>query len=316
MILITFSSCENDKCDSFPDTEPVTLEYINYENDFKNRKSDVEIQQFLDANKSLKEGFLMGNQYPDSFVVDYLQRVNTSGGIDTIYKECKETYGDFGKWIKEFEDAFSLLNYYFPKEKSRSIATFIPGLMRDLHIDDSTVVIGIDYFLGPKATFRPQNFNYINKRYIPEAIVPMSMVFLSTKYNLSEFADKSLLAEMLYYGKSFYFSKKMLPCVADSLIIGYSKEEWKGSEKHTKDIWSYFVEKELLFETNHVEKKRYIEERPAVTEIGNKCPGRIGQWLGWKIIKAYAENNPDISLAEIMAEKDSKKILEYSKFKP
>lgn len=316
LVLIAFVGCKNDNCESSPSVNVEEINLTHLEDEFEKLTSEEEIQNFLNKHEGLKKGFLMGEQYPDTFIVDYLYRVaNSAEGKETIYKECKETFGDFSKWKKEYEDAFALLKHYFPEEKSRNIFTFIPGLMRDLHIDDTSVVVGIDYFIGPKATFRAQNYNYINKRYVPEAIVPMSMVFISTKYNKSNFNDKTLLAEMIYYGKSFYFAKSMLPCVGDSLIIGYSSEEFNGSEAHINRIWSYFVEQEILFETSHTEKKRYIEERPIVTEIGNKCPGRIGQWLGWKIVQAYMDNN-DVTLPELMAEEDVKKILDLSKFKP
>lgn len=316
VLIIALSSCNNDSCDEYPSTENVNVELIRYDKEYKEISSKEGILNFLNKNETLKNGFLLAKQYPDSVIVDYLYSVSNSGYIDTIYNECETTYGDFGKWKKQYEDAFSLLHFYFPDEKLRTVGTFVNSPIRDLHIDDTSIIVGLDYFLGPKATFRPENYNYINKRYIPAAIVPMSMVFISTKYNQSAFDDKSLLAEMIYYGKSFYFTKKMLPCVGDSTIIGYSKEEADGSMQNVERIWSYFVEKEVLFETNHVEKKRYIEERPAVTEIGNKCPGRIGQWLGWQIVKAYMENNEEVTLAELMAEKDVKKIFDNSKFKP
>ena len=316
VLIIVLISCKNDSCDDYPSTEDVNVELISYQKEYKKITSKEGILSFLNENQTLKNGFFLAQQYPDSIIVDYLYNVAYSGGIDTIYTECESTFGDFEKWKKQYEDAFSLLQYYFPDERLRTIATFIQGPQKDLHIEDTAVIVGLDYFLGPKATFRPQNYEYINKRYVPDAIVPMSMVLISTKYNRSAFDDKTLLAEMIYFGKSYYFAKSMLPCVGDSSIIGYSQDEAEGSMKNIDRIWSYFVEKEVLFETNHVEKKRYIEERPAVTEIGNKCPGRIGQWLGWQIVKAYMDNNDDVTLAQLMAEKDVKKIFDKSKFKP
>ena len=286
------------------------------EKGFDELKTKQEIADFLNKNQGLKNGFLMGMQYPDSFIVDYLYRVNTSPASDTLFKECEKTFGDFSVQKEQFEQAFSLLKHYFPEEKIRSINTFIPGLSRDLHVDDENVFIGIDYFLGPKATFKPQNFQYILKRYTPQAITPMTMMFISGKYNQSNMGSNTLLSEMIYYGKAFYFVEKMLPCVQDSLIIGFSKEEFEGSETHLKQIWAHFVEKELLFITQEREKQRYVGERPNVTEIGNKCPGRIGQYMGWKIVKAFMENNPETSLTDLMAIKDEKLIFEKSRFKP
>ena len=58
-----------------------------------------------------------------------------------------------------------------------------------------------------------------------------------------------------------------------------------------------------------------MDERPNIPEIGEKCPGRIGSWVGLDIIRAYMENNPEISLQELMANPDAKDILNKSKYK-
>lgn len=315
-ILILLISCSQKECEEFPEVQKVDIKLNSLEKDFGKLKTKSEIQQFLNQHKGLKNGFLMGLQYPDSFIVDYLYRVNTSPAADTLYKECETIYGDFSIWKNQFQEAFSLLKYYFPDEEIRTINTFIPGLSRDLHVDDTSVFIGIDYFLGERATFRPQNYQYILKRYRPEAIAPMTMMYVSGKYNESDLGSNTLLSEMIFFGKAYYFTKKMLPCVQDSLIVGFSSEEFEGSEKHIKTIWAHFVENELLYITKEREKQRYVGERPKVTEIGNKCPGRIGQFLGWKIVDAFMTENPNVSLAELMSIKDAKIIFEKSKFKP
>ena len=316
IILIVIFSCDSPECEVYPSVENLDVKVNRLEKGFSNLKSKQEISSFLDQNLPLKNNFLLGLQYPDSFIVDYLYRVNNSPGVDTIVSECNNTFGNFTLWEEQFSQSQALLSHYFPEEKNRTVNTFISGLTRDLYVDDTSIFIGIDYFLGPKATFRPQNYQYILKRYTPESIVPMCMMYISGKYNESNLGSNTLLSEMVYFGKSYYFTKKMLPCVADSIIIGFSKEEFDGSENHSERIWSHFVEKELLFITNEREKQRYVGERPNVTEIGNKCPGRIGQWLGWKIVKAYMEKNPQITLAQLMAQKDAKLIFEESKFKP
>ena len=57
-------------------------------------------------------------------------------------------------------------------------------------------------------------------------------------------------------------------------------------------------------------------ERPNVFEIGNKCPGRIGAWLGWEIVNEYSKNNNALSLQEIMANPDAQDILNKAKYNP
>ena len=50
-------------------------------------------------------------------------------------------------------------------------------------------------------------------------------------------------------------------------------------------------------------------------EIDNETPGRIGQWIGWQIVRAYVQNNPDISATQLL-KTDYKTIFEKSKYKP
>ena len=59
-----------------------------------------------------------------------------------------------------------------------------------------------------------------------------------------------------------------------------------------------------------------MDERPNVFEIGNKCPGRIGAWLGWEIVNEYSKNNGAMSLQEIMANPDAQEILNKAKYNP
>jgi uncharacterized protein YjaZ len=49
-------------------------------------------------------------------------------------------------------------------------------------------------------------------------------------------------------------------------------------------------------------------------ELDNESPGRLGQYIGWQIVKAYMENN-DVSLMD-MLQKDAAEIFNNSKFKP
>ena len=60
----------------------------------------------------------------------------------------------------------------------------------------------------------------------------------------------------------------------------------------------------------------YIEETPFTKQFGNDSPGRLGIFLGWKLIQSYMKNNPEVTLPELMQISDYQKILNNSKFKP
>ena len=50
-------------------------------------------------------------------------------------------------------------------------------------------------------------------------------------------------------------------------------------------IWSRIIEKEWLYVTDEFTKKKILGERPKTIELGNECPGRVGAWIGWQIVK-------------------------------
>jgi hypothetical protein len=51
-------------------------------------------------------------------------------------------------------------------------------------------------------------------------------------------------------------------------------------------------------------------------EVGEKCPGRIGQWVGWQIVNAYMNAHKDVTLPELMNQRDAQKLFKESKYKP
>jgi len=66
----------------------------------------------------------------------------------------------------------------------------------------------------------------------------------------------------------------------------------------------YFIEYELLYKTQSSYLLRFIEPAPFskfYLEIDNESPGKIGQWLGWQIVRAYARKHSDKTPQEILA---------------
>lgn len=81
-------------------------------------------------------------------------------------------------------------------------------------------------------------------------------------------------------------------------------------------IWGHFIQNELLYNKIRFINEKFCGERPGIPEIGDKCPGRIGRYLGWQIVRNYMQNNPDVTFEELMKEKDAQKIFTKSNFKP
>lgn len=281
--------------------------------------SKAALVKILDNHKVLREIFFKRNQYPnDSAFINELYRRFTNIHLDTLAMEVKKVFGDEKKLREEFAQAFKNLKYYYPEVKAPRIETVITGFETDMFVSDSLIIIGLDYFLGKGAKYRPNMYEYMLRQYNPENIVPSTMMLygIDGRINHMDADNKTALADMITYGKSFYFAKQMVPCTPDSVFIWYSPEEIKGAWKNQDLIWARFIEDKLLYSTSHILKQRYLGDRPKTTEVGVECPGRIGQWVGWQIVKSYMKAHPDQTLPGLMNTGNADRIFKESKYKP
>jgi gliding motility-associated lipoprotein GldB len=314
-----FACNKKDKCSQKPNVKPLEkgISLVRTEKVMTNFSSKAAVLQFLNNDSLFANKFLQRGQYPhDSVLVNILFNLSEDKSIDTLREQTDLYFGELSDVKSELEQAFSFVKHYYPEFVIPKVYTVVTGFGHDLYASDSIVVIGLDYFLGDKGKYHPDVPNYMLKRFKKEYIVPSIVLLLSDKYNLTNILDNTLLAEMVHYGKSYYFVEKILPCTPDSLIIGYSEKELIDTREHESIVWSHFIEQKLLFETSHFILTKYVGERPYTAEIGAKCPGRIGRWLGWQIVNKYMQNHPEATLADVMKEKDARKIFNESHYKP
>lgn len=314
-------SCSNDDYCGAPDVSdiPVNVKVERLDEALFSLQTKEEIRDFLDEHPTYTSQFLKAGNYPDdSILVGEIDRLIHDPHIDTVYQETQQVFGDLSKLKKEFKRAFQYLKYYYPDFSPPTIYTVFSGLGTigpDLMVSDSAIMISLEFFLGENATYRPQVYDYILKRYQPEYILPTCIMLYSGKYNITNEKDETLLADMIYYGKSYYFTQKILPCTPDSIIAGYTDGQESILENNTRVVWAHFIDGSLLYETSKFVKSHYVDERPSVIEINNQIPGRVGRWLGWQIVEEYAEKT-DISLPALMRQQDVQEIFRQSRYKP
>ena len=317
--LVIFGCGEKDACNDAPDASniPVTVTIERVEEELFKNKSKAQIRAYLQKDKLLANHFFNVNKYPnDSLIVNSLYNTLNHPSLDTVYRETQAVFGDMNDVKTQFEEAFRNIKYYYPDFYIPKIKTIITGLNNDLYVSDSLIVIGLDFFLGPKGTYIPNIPNYVLKRYQKQYLVSIVVSLISQKYNQVNMLDKSLLAEMLYYGKSYEFVKTMMPCTNDTIVLCYDKQEVIDCDIYESVIWANFVQNNLLFKTDHFTVNKFVGESPKTYEIGDKCPGRIGRWVGWRIIQKYRKENEAVKIQDLMKNNDAKKIFEASKYKP
>lgn len=308
LLVVLMVSCDKkSKVEKAVEAIPVALKVDRFDQAFFEAKPN-EL-----ANLKAEYPFFFPEGTPDAVWIDKMQNKDWRA----LYAEVQKKFPDFNQQTTEIEDLFKHFKYYFPETVMPKIYTVIAEMdyhNKAIYADDK-LIIALELYLGKSHQFYtfPE---YLKQNFEERQMMPDIVSSFAVR-KIPPPTEKTLLANMIYYGKELYMKDIMLPDYTDAEKMGYTPEQITWSQENESYIWRYFIEEDLLFSTDAKLENRFVNMAPFskfYLEIDNESPGRIGQWIGWQIVRSFMENN-EVSLQE-MLKMDAKQIFERSKYKP
>ncbi|SHF99121.1 protein involved in gliding motility GldB [Flavobacterium fluvii] len=234
-----------------------------------------------------------------------------------LYTEVQKKYSNFELIQNELETLFKHIKYNFPKTKTPKVITVISEMDYNNKViyADSLLIISLELYLGKEHKFY-QFPNYLKQNFEEKQMMP-DVVSSFALNKISPVTDKTLLSQMIYFGKELYLKDLLLPDYSDADKMGYTSEQIKWCEENESYMWRYFLEKEMLYSYDSKLGNRFVNPAPFskfYLEIDNESPGRVGAWIGWQMVRSYMKNN-DVPIEELL-KMNAKEIFEKSKYKP
>ncbi|MBS1774301.1 MAG: hypothetical protein JST82_15700 [Bacteroidetes bacterium] len=247
----------------------------------------------------------------------FLTNKDYRGLLDTVAKH----YPDTKKVDEQLEKGFQYMKHYFPSFKEPKVIYVVSwlGNIGAFTCGENTLGIGVDMFLGPqypyyKSVGIPE---YWSEQLQPDYI--QVAVFKTLYRNMHPFIpdNRNLLDMMIQRGKEAYFVDMMLPEVSEATKMAYTTKQLKWCADNEGKVYNFFIVQNFLYETNWQKILRYVNEGPNSTGMGDDSPGNIGAWMGLQIVKAYMEQHPKMTLAELLSSQiPAQQFLQESKYKP
>nr|WP_317191667.1 gliding motility lipoprotein GldB [Flavobacterium psychrophilum] len=212
---------------------------------------------------------------------------------------------------------FRYIKYYYPKTQIPKVYTVIQEMDTDYKViyTEKALIISLELYLGKNHKFY-EFPNYMKQTFEPSQILP-DIVESFSRTKVKPPVTKDLLSLMIYSGKQLYFNDVLLPEYSDGDKICYTPEQLKYAQDNEANMWRFFIEEKLLYDTDAKLSQRFISPSP-FSKFGlisdNETPGRIGAWFGLQIVRSFMKNN-DIPMQEMMA-MDAAAIFQKSKYKP
>ena len=255
------------------------------------------------------------------FVHDYMPMKDSS---DLIYE-------NFDKETEEIKKSLQFVKYYFPGYKlPQSIITFIGPVNANFETSFGTqgdiltlegLGIGLQLHLGKNFSFykseqgREQYPEYLSNNFDAAHITVNCMRNIIDDMFPDKTNDKALIEQMIDKGRRVYLLTKFLPNTPEYICIGYTEKQLKDCYANEAVIWDFFLNNNLLHNSEQGIIKNYIGESPKTQELGEDSPGNIGTFSGLQVVKKYLEKFPETTLEKLM-KTEPVEIYNQAKYKP
>ena len=259
--------------------------------------------------------FLFPSRYPDSL---WIAQMNNEVQLE-LEEEVQKAFPDFETEKEEITSLFQHFKYYFEEFKEPRVVTIISEVdyRNKIVATDSLLLISLDTYLGEDHRFYDGMQVYLKKNFIKEQLTS-DIAFEYAQQLLGEQQGRTFLDEMIHYGKILYVKDKVLPYMNDAHKIGYTSKEIEWAQANEEQIWRYFIEEELIYKTDNDLRARFINIAPFSKfrlELDNESPPQIGQYIGWQIVRQFANKNESITLKQLLT-LDAERIFKKANFKP
>ncbi|MEP6926974.1 MAG: hypothetical protein ABI834_05020 [Ginsengibacter sp.] len=248
-----------------------------------------------------------------------------------VKDSCDLIFKNFNRETDEIKKGLQFVKYFFPQYKlPKSVITFIGPINANFETSFGTqgdiltsegLGIGLHLHLGNNFSLyksregQEQYPEYLANNFDAAHITVNCMRNIIDDLLPDRTNGKALMEQMIEKGRRIYLLTKFLPATPEAICFGYTEKQLKDSYTNEAVIWDFFLNNDLLYNSEQNIIKNYIGESPKTQELGEDSPGNIGTFTGLQIVKKYLEKFPATSPAELM-KINAEEIYSKAKYKP
>jgi len=310
LLFLGMISCAGDPLDVDVSDIEVDIQFDRFEQELCQAQSADDLIQI---NKDLLE---KGGELYEFYTFDILGSGPPTGDSihrylwyfinDTVMKQVHEdielSFGDFQETEDRIVDMFRHLKYHMPKAPlPKQVITYNSTFRYGATSTEDRIGIGLEMYLGESnRVIERIGYPVYMKAKMHKDYLPVDVARSWIIHNiLGESRGETFLSSMIYFGKLQYLVDAMMPDLDDHLKIRYTQEEYDYSVASEYNIWQYLLDMNWIYESDVKVKMRFFEEAPTTVGI-DASPGRIGQFMGWRMVQQYMEKNENVTVEELM----------------
>ena len=222
LVIVAFASCDKkSKVEKAVEEIPLELKVYRFD------KAFFETPPNELANLKAEYPFFFPEGVSDNVWIEKMQNPLWR----ELYQEVEKKYSNFGKQTSEIEDLFKHIKYYFPNATMPKVYTVIADMdynSKAIYANDKLIIalelyLGKDHKFYDKAKYIKQNFE--ERQMMPDIVTSFSLGKIPPP------REKTLLSEMIYYGKQLYLKDELSPIITMPRKLGICRNKLPGVKK-------------------------------------------------------------------------------------
>lgn len=327
LVFLLFASCGQNKLDVDVSGVEVKVNYYDINKELFNsadlKSTNKKLHdQFGDIYEIYISNCLKMGSATQLGVEDRLKAFVTNADMQLVNKEIQDVFGDLSSVKKVLDDAFKHIKFYYPEGKLPSNVVFYNSTFEYGVISyEDNIGIGMEMYLGENSDVIRQlpnmEFPEYQKEKMSQVYLPVDVVRSWFEYHyMDEEEPEDFMANLIHYGKILYVMDAILPKEKDFVKIRYTRDQLEWAESNEYNIWQVIVDSEILFTTDVTVIRNYFGDGPFTPGLPKGAPPRAGMFIGWKMVRDYMEENPDLKLPDLINIKPSEYRKIYRAYNP
>lgn len=304
-----FNACDSNPLNvKLPDKE-VNIEYINADEGLYNQPLEKVNSNLKSLSQELGELFLfeLSNDIQERiYDTSYHSVYNYYNFkyINDIEKAKLKLYKNLPGSQEKINTAFRYLSYHFGDSILPKKIFYINMLFGPISCSDAEIAVGLENYVSPNDSvilsipaselyeWQRDRMNYD----FMERDILLSWI----QVQLFKELDGKLAELIIQAGKVLYILNASFPAADEAYVLRYSQESYNWAIENERLVWDYLVKQQLLFQRDMRTRANFLNEGPTTVGLSDDAPDRLGQFLGYRIVKKFMHRNKSLTLPELL----------------
>lgn len=271
--------------------------------------------------KSIANEFpvFLGADLDDTLNIIQLHQFVTDPLNRKLFDSVTGEYPNLDFLEEKLTGGFKRFRFYFPENPLPDVFTYVSGLLYELPVQffNDDMIIALDMYLGPELEeYRRMRIPLYQIKRMNRDYIFRDAMYEMYFYHFTISPGKDFLQMMINRGKHLYFLDAMAPEMSDHIKIGYQEEKLEWCINNETNIWSFIIENELLYSSDGNINRKFFVDGPFTSDFSSDSPARLGEWIGWQVIRSFMNSNPEVTLRQLIDNQNAQDILMRSGYKP